>query len=412
MEDVMRHPPDEIYRSVRDTDPETLDSDELDGYLRSVAELRAWCDARQVRATRRQRSLAAEGRASEPRHGLSNHGRQSSKEAAAADDREKVCSAMPGFEDALDRGAVAAGHVDAIAAATKRLDDAERDEFVDEADSLLAGAESHSVDAFAKACRDLATSIRARHNSRTDVDELERQRAQSKVSRWVDKATGMHKTLIEADPLTDRKLWAAIQACRRKLQRRAGDAAGPRPSFDRLTVDALVDAVAGGPGGEAHIQLAVHVDLDTLVGGRHEHTLCETDSGVALPVETVRRMACEAEIIPFVLDGEGTVLDEGRGKRLATPEQRLALSAMQASCSHPDCTVTIDDCRVHHVRPWETGGHTDLAVLAPLCEPHHHLVHEGGWTLSLDSDRTATWVRPDGCVYWSGCINDRRPVAA
>jgi len=417
MEEVMRHPPDTapdaVYRSVRDTDPDTLDSEELDAYVRSVAELRAWCDARQVRATRRQRALAAEGRASEPRHGLSNHGRHSSKDAAAADAREKVCSAMPGFEDALARGAVAAGHVDAIAAATKHLDDAERDEFVDEADSLLTGAESHSVDTFARACRDLATSIRARHNARSDVDELERQHAQSKITRWVDKVTGMHKTLIEADPLTDRTLWAAIQTCRRRRQRKARTATGPRPSFDRLTVDALVDAVSGDSGsGEANIQLAVHIDLDTLTGGRHAHSLCETDSGVALPVDTVRRMACEAEIIPLVFDGNGVVLDEGRGKRLATPEQRLALSAMQATCAHPDCTVTVDDCRIHHVRPWQTGGHTDLDDLAPLCEPHHHLVHEGGWGLALGHDRTGTWTRPDGRVYWTGTLNDRRPAVA
>ena len=65
-------------------------------------------------------------------------------------------------------------------------------------------------------------------------------------------------------------------------------------------------------------------------------------------METARRLACEADIIPVVLDGEGVVLDEGWAKRLATAEQRIALEAMQSTCSHPDCTVTIDDCRIHH----------------------------------------------------------------
>jgi hypothetical protein len=135
--------------------------------------------------------------------------------------------------------------------------------------------------------------------------------------------------------------------------------------------------------------------------------LCETDSGVAIPVETARRLACEADIIPVVLDGNGVVLDEGRAKPLATFEQRIAIEAMQATCSHPDCSVSIDDCRIHHVDPWEDGGPTDLSDLAALCDAHHHLVHEGGWGFTLTPDRIATWTRPDGEVYWTGTINDR-----
>ena len=42
----------------------------------------------------------------------------------------------------------------------------------------------------------------------------------------------------------------------------------------------------------------------------------------------VRRLACDAQVIPIVLNGQGVVLDEGRAKRTATPEQRRALRAM------------------------------------------------------------------------------------
>ena len=402
----MRHPPDAVYAEVRDTDPDTLDSGELDAYLRRVAELRAWCDARQVRATRAQRRLADEGRATDPRNSLASHGRQSSKEAGAAADREQVCTSMPGFEDALAKGSVSAGHVDAIANATRNLTEGEHAEYVAEAATLLADAGRQGVDAFARGCRDLARSIRAQHNARSNVDELEQQRQQSKISRWVDRQTGMHKTLIECDPITDRQIWAAIQRERGKLRRRRQHQ-GTKPSWDRLTVDALVEAVSN-PTGSSRGSLVVHLDVATLTTGRHVDSLCETDSGVAVPVETARRLACEADIIPIVLDGKGVVLDEGRAKRLATADQRTAIEAMQATCSHPDCTVTIDDCRIHHLRPWQQGGRTDLAGLAPVCEPHHHLVHEGGWTFTMTPDRVATWVRPDGEIYWTGSINDRR----
>lgn len=406
--DPMNNPPDVVYAEVRDTDPDTLDSAELDAYLRRVAELRAWCDARQVRATRRQRQLAAAGQATEPRNSLTNHGRQSSKDANAADEREAVCAAMPGFEEALGRGAVSAGHVDAIANATRNLDDEERAEFVAEADGLLADATKHGVDAFARNCRELARGIRGRNNSRSDVDELEEQRRQSKVTRWVDRQTGMHKTLIECDPVTDRQFWSAVQRERGRLRRR-NQQSGTVVSWDRLTVDAVVEAMSGA-SGSAHGSLVVHVDVDTLTGRRHDGSLCETDSGVSVPVETARRLACEADLIPVVLGGAGVVLDEGRAKRLATPEQRIAIEAMQSTCSHPDCTVTVDDCRIHHVRPWERGGRTDLADLAPVCEPHHHLIHEGGWTLTMTADRVATWIRPDGVVYWQGSVLDRAPA--
>lgn len=405
----MNSPPDAVYAEVRDTDPDTLEPTELEAYLRRVAELRAWCDARQVLATRRQRALAAAGRGADPRHALSSHGRQSSRDAHAADERETVCSAMPGFEGALGAGAVSAGHVDAVANATRNLDQAERAEFATYADELLADAARQGVDNFARNCRDLARDIRSRSDARSDVDELERQRQQSKISRWVDRRTGMCSTLIECDPVSDRQIWRGIQRERDRL-RRQNQQAGGHASWDRLTVDALVAAVqpsagtAGGPRSAS--ALVVHIGLDLLTGDT-PGGLCEMDSGVAIPAPTARRLACEADIIPVVLDGRGVVLDEGRAKRLATAQQRIAIEAMQATCSHPDCTISVDECRIHHLDPWEAGGSTDLANLVAVCEVHHHLVHEGGWSLTMTDDRVVTWAQPDGRIYWTGSTLDR-----
>lgn len=151
--------------------------------------------------------------------------------------------------------------------------------------------------------------------------------------------------------------------------------------------------------------IVVHVDLDRLTHGADG--LCEADDGTPLPVETVRHLACEADLIPVVLDGNGRVLDEGRSKRLATADQRTAIEAMQRTCSHPDCTVTIDDCRIHHLDPWARDGRTDLGRLAPLCEVHHYLVHEGGWGFGMSPERIATRIRPDGTVYWRAPVGDR-----
>jgi hypothetical protein len=405
----MNSPP---FERVRDVDPDVLDAAELDVLTADIAACRSWLTALQIRATRRQRQLAAEGLAADPRSSLTEHGRQSGQEARAADDRETVCTAMPAVEEALGSGAISAGHVDAIASATRNLDQEALAEFHAGADDLLTHAGTTSVDVFARQCRDLARGLQNQHRPGSDADELEAQHRRSKVSRWVDRESGMHKTLIELDPVTDRQFWSSVQRQRNLLRQRTTNR---QTSWDRLTVDAIVTAVCNGTGtsNSSSGSLIVLIDLASLIDGDRPGTLCETDSGVPVPISTARRMACDAGIVPMVMNGDGVVLDEGRAKRLATWEQRAAIAAMHLTCVFPGCEVTIDDCKLHHVRPWSRDqGTTDLAALAPVCEHHHHAVHEGGWTLSLTPDRVATWTRPDGIVHWTGSTIDRVAIHA
>ncbi len=137
---------------------------------------------------------------------------------------------------------------------------------------------------------------------------------------------------------------------------------------------------------------------------------CELDDGTPLPPATVRRLCCDANIVPVVLGGDGVVLDVGRSRRLATCDQRRALSAMYSHCAYPGCHVTFDHCKIHHVVDWVNGGRTDLHRLIPLCTAHHHLVHEGGWTLQLHPDRTITLVRPDDTIHYHGRSTNRHPA--
>ncbi|MET0461225.1 MAG: HNH endonuclease signature motif containing protein, partial [Ilumatobacteraceae bacterium] len=96
--------------------------------------------------------------------------------------------------------------------------------------------------------------------------------------------------------------------------------------------------------------------------------------------------------------------------RLATSEQRQALRAMYTTCGHPHCEVRFGACRIHHVDWWDHLGPTDLQNLLPLCDTHHHLVHEGGWRLTLKPDRTITLRRPDGTLAYEGDTTDRIPT--
>ena len=398
--------PDAVFAVLRSADPEVMDRDQLAVVVRQIAQLSSWVDSVKVRVTRRQRQLAEEGRGEAPADLLVREGGQSGRDARSADDREKVCSDLPNFEAALASGSVSAGHVDAIAGAVRGMDHVTAAEFFTHRDDLLDKAGQQRVDTFGRTCRDLARLVAAEQAAGSELSELERQRHASKISRWTDKATGMHKTLIELDPERDQILWAAVSGALKKLRQRPEHA---KTAWHQLQVEAVLAACNGGDGRDRVPSLIALCDLDTLRNGIHANSICETQDGTPLPVEVVRRLACEADIIPVVLGSRGEALAVGRTQRLATPAQRAALAAMHRTCIGVTCTVPFDACPIHHVVPWEHGGATDLSNLVPLCSQDHHLVHEGGWTLTMTPERIATWTRPDGTTVHTGTTIDRAP---
>ena len=83
---------------------------------------------------------------------------------------------------------------------------------------------------------------------------------------------------------------------------------------------------------------------------------------------------------------------------------------MYTTCAHPHCTVAFSQCRIHHIIWYTHGGATILANLLPVCETHHHhLLHEGGWTVTMTDDGTVTWTRPDGTVWMIHPSINRQP---
>ncbi|MGF9660556.1 DUF222 domain-containing protein [Arthrobacter crystallopoietes] len=101
---------------------------------------------------------------------------------------------------------------------------------------------------------------------------------------------------------------------------------------------------------------------------------------------TVRKMACDADLIPIVFGGKGEVLDIGRAQRLFTPTQRRALVARDKGCAFPGCTMPAHWTEAHHIRFWKKHkGRTSVANGVLLCSFHHHLVHAEDWIIeSID----------------------------
>jgi hypothetical protein len=96
---------------------------------------------------------------------------------------------------------------------------------------------------------------------------------------------------------------------------------------------------------------------------------------------------------------------------LVSKAQRRALLIRDTMCRYPGCHST-RHLKAHHVVPWILGGRTDLDNLILLCQWHHTAVHEGGVTITGDSDK---WVfrKPDGrpCDHWVDDANLARHLA-
>jgi len=134
-------------------------------------------------------------------------------------------------------------------------------------------------------------------------------------------------------------------------------------------------------GGDA-TTVMVTITLDSLItdlatGG---HIDGDLNAGDNMSATAIRRLACQAGIIPVVLGGKGEILDLGRTRRRYSPAQRKALRQRDKQCRAEGCTIPATWCEAHHLKPWSKGGKTDLKDGALLCNYHHHRAHDPRFT--------------------------------
>ena len=317
--------------------------------------------------------------------------------------RTETIGSVPVFGEALAEGNVTSAHVDALSNGLKILGE-QSERLVERAPELLATAQTMTADEFTKFVRRTAQAL-------TDdggVSRFEKQRRQTFIRHWVD-AEGMTNLFGKFDPERG-SIVAALLDAGVEAMFHSGDGEVPiecdssiEPNDHRRALalvamlqgrsDGLTGIAIGGSSCDrpARAEIVVHIDYELLSGhvselGLSDARTCRTLNGSELTVETIRRLACEAEIIPLVLDGKSVPLDVGKSKRLATAYQRRALAAVHETCAIDGCSVKFSHCEPHHIDYWENGGATDLNNLVPLCSRHHHAAHEGGWKLSLNPE--------------------------
>ncbi|MGQ0845536.1 MAG: DUF222 domain-containing protein, partial [Sporichthyaceae bacterium] len=120
-----------------------------------------------------------------------------------------------------------------------------------------------------------------------------------------------------------------------------------------------------------------------------------TTTGETLTAEAIRRIACDANLHPLHIDGNGIPLKLGRSQRLASPGQWLALVARDGGCVGANCTRPPEWTQAHHITYWENLGLTDIDEMCLLCDHHHDEVHHGGWEIQMAADGHPELIPPE-----------------
>jgi hypothetical protein len=179
----------------------------------------------------------------------------------------------------------------------------------------------------------------------------------------------------------------------------------PAEASSPRSVDALVQIATGyldGRGDTAsanqqqRYQLVLHATTEQLA--RDDDAAADgvtTDAGIRLHPETARRLSCDCPTSSLTVDGRGNPLHLGRRTRRIRGRVARAVRYRDGGrCQAPGCTnaATIS----HHIRHWARGGPTCLINLISLCDCHHWLVHDGGWSIAVIRPGVWRFYAPDG----------------
>ena len=136
--------------------------------------------------------------------------------------------------------------------------------------------------------------------------------------------------------------------------------------------------------------VVITMTLDDLLA---EHATALLDDGTRMSAGQARRLACEAGIIPVVLNSKSQPIDIGRAARLFTKAQRVALGLRDGGCTARGCETSASGCHAHHDDPWSRGGKTDLANGRLLCPRHHRLAHDSRYAMTVHTDNKVEFTR-------------------
>ncbi|WP_344113085.1 HNH endonuclease signature motif containing protein [Kribbella alba] len=159
----------------------------------------------------------------------------------------------------------------------------------------------------------------------------------------------------------------------------------------------------GGPGGPGGFDGLGALDHTNPGFGRFVY-------GGNLSAAAVRRLACDAGVVPIILGSDSEPLDVGKEERFVNRAMRRALNFRDRGCVV--CGAPPIQCDAHHLIHWIDGGPTAMWNLVLLCRAHHIQIHHGHWTITITGGRVnvtrPTWAEPGRLPR----LNRRRPPGA
>jgi hypothetical protein len=360
------------------------DDDELRRLVRVCGRLRSQLVAFEAgllaEISRRTATMpeGAEGAVARGQRGSRAAARRRARKARALD-------SLAATRSALERGDISEEHADTLVCAAGRQAAA----VSDNEDELLDHARRESPEAFADRVRRFEDEVEGDDG----VERFNRQRRRRKLTMHTRRDDGMTILHGEFDPVAGARIRRALGVrAERGWRADAKLPLGRRRTPEQRLADALEELCGsdGEPGStvrpadgasapaRSEATVMVVADLDRLTATVRAGRARLAD-GTDLPIDTIRRLACDGEVLPAIFGGAGQPLWLGRRRRLATEGQRVAVIARDSTCI--GCDTPAEWCQVHHIRWWRRGGTTDVDNMCLVCSHHHHLVHEGGWTI-------------------------------
>ncbi len=319
---------------------------------------------------------------------------------------------FPVLTNTMLAGGVSWEQATSIAGVLNKLPDDLSTEQLDRAEAaLLAYAKTFDGAGLARLSRRLVEVIDPDGCDTREEQRLRRELKAAKAARYLSFTDdGCGSVLIRGSlPRLDAEPFRMLIDAYAQQQRHSLDRLDPQvgmitPAMRRADgLCALIaehQAHALGPcvGGDRP-RLIVTIDYQRLLSDCQRAGLLRT--GEAISAGELRRLACDAGLLPVVLGGPSEILDVGREHRLVTPAQRVALSVRDQGCVFPGCDIPAILCHAHHVIPWEQGGPTELGNLALLCPHHHNLVepaktgpNENRWTVQIGAEYVPELLPP------------------
>ncbi|MEJ3658349.1 DUF222 domain-containing protein [Actinomycetes bacterium KLBMP 9759] len=124
--------------------------------------------------------------------------------------------------------------------------------------------------------------------------------------------------------------------------------------------------------------LNVHIPLEELETRVRTAIL---DFGGTITTTDLRQLACNAAVIPIVLNSDSQPLDIGRLTRVIPDGIRRAIAARDRGCAR--CGRPASWCDIHHIIEWHNGRPTEINNLVMLCRMHHREMHSTEWIVRM-----------------------------